>query len=357
MPTAFKPRRKTLPAYALYGEPGIATLDRLHCESIAERSRLHGWEIRPHRHAALFQLLVVEQGTAWALLDGEPLALQGPALVTVPALAAHGFRFPPDIQGLVFTVAEPHLATLLQPHAGLLAALMRLQGVALPAGDTLVTHAAAALRDEAATAGPWRGGALDAALLRLAVAVARAVARAVPRAVARGPGGPARSGAAPAPRALAHVQALAALVDASYRQQPTQAALAAQLGITPTQLNRACQQVLGRPALAVLHARLLLQAQRELAYTELCIKQIAFELGFADAAYFTRFFSRGAGCAPSAWRQAQRGEQHAASARTAAGTAARTAASAPSSTPTPTPTTTLNITPRETKRPRPAAQV
>ena len=298
MPATLKPRQKSLPAYALYGEAGVAALDRLHCESIAERSRLHGWEIRPHRHGALFQMLVVEQGTAHAVLDGGPLWLQGPAFVTVPALAAHGFVFAPDIQGLVFTVAAPHLATLLQPHPGLRAAVMQLQGLALAAGDQTVLQAAHALRDEAAAAGAWRGAALDAALLRLAVAVARAAGPAA--AVQRG------LAPAPAPRALAHVQALQALVEARYRQQPTQAALAAQLGITPTQLNRACQQVLGRQAQAVLHARLLLQAQRELAYTDLGIKQIALELGFADAAYFTRFFRRGTGSAPSAWRVEQR---------------------------------------------------
>ena len=79
---------------------------------------------------------------------------------------------------------------------------------------------------------------------------------------------------------------------------------AAELGITPAQLNRACQQVLGHNALGVLHARLLLEAQRELAYTTMSVKQIAFGLGFADAAYFTRFFQRGTGRSPSVWREA-----------------------------------------------------
>jgi AraC family transcriptional activator of pobA len=102
------------------------------------------------------------------------------------------------------------------------------------------------------------------------------------------------------------VQRLRALVELQYRQQPSQMALAAALNISPAQLNRACQQLLGHPAQAVLHARLLLQAERELAYTEVPIKQIAHELGFSDAAYFTRFFRRHAGLAPSAWRATQR---------------------------------------------------
>jgi AraC family transcriptional activator of pobA len=94
------------------------------------------------------------------------------------------------------------------------------------------------------------------------------------------------------------------LVERRFRQQPTVAALAAELGITPTQLNRVCRQVLGHPALAVLQARICLEAQRELAYTTLSVKQIAFDLGFSDAGYFTRFFQRETGQAPSAWRRA-----------------------------------------------------
>jgi AraC family transcriptional activator of pobA len=285
-----------LPAYALYGEAGAVALpDRLHAESIAERSRHHDWEIRPHRHEALCQLLVLVRGQALARLDGQALALQGPAVVTVPALAAHGFGFSSDVEGSVFTLPEAHLKGLLAGHPGLAEGLLQLRGWPLEAAAAAaVTPAAAALLAEAEARGAWRAAALDAALLRLAVAVARALPPAPP--------GPAA--AAPPQRALAHVQRLQTLVDAQFRRQPTQAALAAQLGLTPTQLNRACRQVLGHPALGVLHARLLLQARRELAYTALSVKQIALELGFADAGYFSRFFRRGTGSTPSDWRAA-----------------------------------------------------
>ncbi|MBX3635556.1 MAG: helix-turn-helix domain-containing protein [Rubrivivax sp.] len=290
-----------LPAYALYGEGSAAALpDRVHCESIAERSRLHDWEIRPHRHEALAQILWLERGAAQALLDGRQVPLRGPALVRVPALTAHGFRFAPQVEGWVFTLAESHLAAVLERHPGLAAALQRPRADMLAAGADQVAAAARRLRDETLADAPWRGAAVDAALLALAVAVARSESPPLAASVATA------AAAAPSPRALHHVQRLKALVEAQFRQHPTQAALAAQLGITPTQLNRACRQVLGRPALHVLHARLLLQAQRELAYTGLAIKQVAFALGFSDAAYFTRFFRRLAGSSPAAWRAAQR---------------------------------------------------
>jgi AraC family transcriptional activator of pobA len=104
-------------------------------------------------------------------------------------------------------------------------------------------------------------------------------------------------------RALAFVERYKALVERDFKRQPGMADIAARLGITSTQLNRICQQVLGHSALALLQARIVLQAKRELTYTTLSVKQIADELGFADAAYFTRFFQRETRLTPTAWRQ------------------------------------------------------
>jgi AraC family transcriptional regulator, transcriptional activator of pobA len=280
-----------LPAYALYGEAGPAA-DPLHCESIAARSRLHDWEIRPHRHGSLFQVLVVLRGRGRAQLDGREVALRGPAVVTVPPLVAHGFTFSPAIDGLVFTVDERHLDGLLAGQQPLWAALRVLRVWPLERGAAAheLATAARALRDEVQRHAPWRAAAIDAALLRLLVAAARTL-----------PAEPAAAGAAP-PRALAHLQRLRAEIEARFRAQPGVAALAAPLGITPTQLNRVCRRVLGTSALDVLHARLLLEAQRDLAYTSMSVKEIALDLGFGDAAYFTRFFQRRAGCTPTEYR-------------------------------------------------------
>src|SRR5258705_11204258 len=85
------PMNARLPTYALYGETGGKSglgvdIGWLHCESIAERSRLHDWEIGAHRHESLFQLLVIRSGSCDTTLDGQRLKLRGPCLVTVPAL-------------------------------------------------------------------------------------------------------------------------------------------------------------------------------------------------------------------------------------------------------------------------------
>ena len=55
----------------------------------------------------------------------------------------------------------------------------------------------------------------------------------------------------------------------------------------------------------MLHERLLAEARRQLSYTDRTISTIAYDLGFEDPAYFSRFFRRGAGVPPAGWRAVQ----------------------------------------------------
>lgn len=286
-----------LPTFFLYGEQGrSAQTDWLHCESIASRSRLHDWEIRPHRHQALFQILNIRRGQAEVSLDGTLQHVAGPGVLTVPALAPHGFRFTRNIDGSVITVLEEHVAGLLRREPALAQRLLRSQWAALgePAAAE-VADAVAVLHDDFRSTADWRALAIDAALLRLLLVLGRALPADAPGAEAVVPTGP---------RGVAHVQRYRALVEQRFRKQPALADCAQALGMSPTQLNRVCQQVLGHSALGVLHGRIALEAQRELTYTTMSVKQIGYGLGFTDAGYFTRFFRRVAGRTPSAWRNA-----------------------------------------------------
>jgi AraC family transcriptional activator of pobA len=52
----------------------------------------------------------------------------------------------------------------------------------------------------------------------------------------------------------------------------------------------------------IVHARLLLEAKRQLLYTSEPVSEIAYALGFDDPAYFTRFFSQRTGVSPRVFR-------------------------------------------------------
>lgn len=60
---------------------------------------------------------------------------------------------------------------------------------------------------------------------------------------------------------------------------------------------------LGHSASAEIHRRLALEAKRMLLYTDKPAFAIATELGFADPAYFGRFFRRECGVTPRQFRQ------------------------------------------------------
>ena len=68
-----------IPSYVLYGETyGSPFPDCLHCETISDRSRLHDWHIRPHRHYGLHQFLWIAKGSVVASADSSQHVLTAP---------------------------------------------------------------------------------------------------------------------------------------------------------------------------------------------------------------------------------------------------------------------------------------
>ena len=57
-----------------------------------------------------------------------------------------------------------------------------------------------------------------------------------------------------------------------------------------------------KSALDIVHERLMLEARRLLAYTSMPVAQVAEQLGYADPAYFSKFFARAVGQTPTTYR-------------------------------------------------------
>ena len=106
-------RKIDVPTYELYGEHRLwQTPDLVHCESIADRSRLHDWRIRPHRHHGLLQWLYLRRGRARVVLDDLRLEIPGGRVVVAPQLCVHGYEFSAEAQGSVVTMAYPLIERL-----------------------------------------------------------------------------------------------------------------------------------------------------------------------------------------------------------------------------------------------------
>jgi len=105
-------RLASVQSYSLFGE-STHLPDVLHCETIADRSVLHDWELAPHRHARLHQIVLVEKGGGSVSLDGKTHALTQSSLVNVPPEHVHSFRFEKNTRGWVTTMADELLDELL----------------------------------------------------------------------------------------------------------------------------------------------------------------------------------------------------------------------------------------------------
>lgn len=78
---------------------------------------------------------------------------------------------------------------------------------------------------------------------------------------------------------------------------------AAELHVSAGYLGEAVHAVTGVSVGRCIQEEQMLRARRLLIHTSMTIREIAFKLGFGDAAYFTRLFTKRTGVSPSAFRR------------------------------------------------------
>lgn len=291
-------QNKAIPKYFLYGEAQREVdPEFLHVESIAARSRLHDWTIRPHVHRELHHFLLVAGGGGELHAESHIQAFAAPALIVVPAVFAHGFVFDPQTDGWVVTASESLLLRLVADDTELAPALDL--ACCHKLSRTLVRHFAlkglfGTLVREYRGGAPGRRAAIEASLKAILVAVLRLSYEKAPAAgLARG----------------ADSQLVAryyGLLEEHFKDPLGVADYAGRLGVSPKRLRSACACVTSVSPLRLLAERRLVEAKRGLLYTSMNVAQIAYSCGFEDPAYFSRFFTHLTGAAPSEFRDARR---------------------------------------------------
>lgn len=101
------------------------------------------------------------------------------------------------------------------------------------------------------------------------------------------------------------LQQYLSLVETHFREEKSVAFYAKQLHITPNYLNILCKRHFKIPATFFIQKRVTLEAKRMILATDkdLSLKEIAFELGFKDPAYFSNFFRTQTGSSPREFRE------------------------------------------------------
>jgi AraC family transcriptional activator of pobA len=284
---------RVIPHYFLYEESSHeCDASFLHIEPIVVRSSRHDWIIRTHTHPDHHQILLLSKGGGTIEVEDEAWSLTPGTLIIVPGMTVHGFRFKRGTNGHVITVSTSYLRSILRDDPDLLSALAR-PARFLPQhlGDSIDLHKVfAALEREFVWAAPGRSAAIRAYLHLIAVTVGRLHGKRDQ---------PTRSGA----KGVDLVLRFRELIESSYRDRLPLETLARKLGVTTARLNACCRSATGKSSLELINDRVLVEAKRKLLYSGHNVAEIAASLGFSDPAYFNRFFAKGAGTSPGAFRK------------------------------------------------------
>jgi len=287
--------RRRFPTYFLYGEaPRPVTGPLLNVETIEARSARHHWKIEPHRHHVLHQLVLVLRGCGVTMADGISAQYRPPALVVTPAGAVHGFEFEPGTTGYVISLSDDLLRELIRQEPGVAALFSRPLTLELRRDDlrdTDLARSAPMLARESQRGDAGHRMALHGWLQVLLGNVLRLVDD-LPN---------------PADPAVGQRRSLLArfvgMIERRFRNNQSVPGYAAALGVSQSRLRSVCLSLTGQSPIQLIHARVLLEAKRQLHYTDSAVGEIATSLGIEDAAYFTRFFTRRVGMSPREFRR------------------------------------------------------
>jgi AraC family transcriptional activator of pobA len=288
----------SLPLFHLYGDPpDEQAFDFIHIETISSRSSIHDWTIRAHRHANLFQILLIERGGGEMTFEAATSVFAAPAAILLPATVAHGFRFQPTVtEGWVVSFTED-VTHALGERSG--EAMARLKALAtqpvVPVADIAevkrLSTLCADLYEERFLARVGFRLAMHGYLALIAIEVARLAASR------------ARSGTVTLRPADPTVEKLRRLVEDNFRRERLLGFYAEKLLMTPDRLNDHVKRATGVTAGHLIRQRVLTEAKRQLVFTNQPIHEIAYDLAFSDPSHFARFFRQQTGTTPQAFRE------------------------------------------------------
>jgi len=284
------------PFYGLYGERAVP--DRpgfIHIEDIAARSKGLDWVIKPHRHNHLFQVLCVMNSEVELNLNGDTQVLQGSWIVILPVGAIHGYRFKPDSEGFVLSIAD-HLVNQ-QALSGDRQVPHRLQQSAriLPLlsdqdNSRHFLHYIELLQQEFSLLQADQDQALNLITGLALLALERQIRQ---EEMLSNPGD----------NSSALFARFQALLENHFCEQWPVTRYAEALHVSTSTLNRLCQRQTGGNTKQLIHERVMTEARRRLMYTRQPIEEISYRLGFRDYPYFARFFKNQSGMTAGEYRR------------------------------------------------------
>ncbi|WP_283640700.1 helix-turn-helix domain-containing protein [Mesonia mobilis] len=98
------------------------------------------------------------------------------------------------------------------------------------------------------------------------------------------------------------LQNLKNYIETHYKTKHTASDYAAMLAITPKALNKLTKAHFNKTLTELISERIIIEAKRELYLTNKTVKEIAYDLGYTDEYYFSRFFKKNVEVSPLFFR-------------------------------------------------------
>lgn len=96
------------------------------------------------------------------------------------------------------------------------------------------------------------------------------------------------------------------LLEMNYHQERNTDFYAGKLRVSSKRLNQVLKEKLNKTGMQLIHDRIILEAKRQIIHSESTIKEIAYDLGFNDRPYFSRFFKQHTGLSPEQFQKSVR---------------------------------------------------
>ena len=271
-----------------YGESDI------NVESFGKLAEFFGRNMPVHRHDRFFQLHYLASGQIRLYLEEQHYVAQAPLFFFTPPTVPHAFITEADAEGYVLTVRQElarqllHTLPVTQREAG----LMQPFCVELADGEAAqhLPKLLALLAEEYGHDAMGREAALHGLVQLVLVTALRLSAQGEHSRQCRR-------------EDLQVFHRFNALIEQHYREHWPLWRYGEEMGVTESRLNDICRRMADLPSKRLVHDRLLQEAKRLLMYSTGSVNEIAYDLGFKDPAYFSRFFLRETGSKPSAYRQ------------------------------------------------------
>lgn len=264
---------------------------------VTERGR---WRTEPHAHPEYGQVIFVRSGRGVMNLEGSSVPFEGPCILLLPTECVHGLDYEVDADRWVVTI---EVAYLTQVNGKLrefiqLWALPRMIPLSLTASSAAEFFGLIRRLERELTAKTFGHSVGTEALL---TSIFLMLVRESPLDEIDNEGATRNE--------ILLTERFRELIDQHYRQNLALQDYASMMAVSLVQLRAACASATGQSPTKMIHARIITEAKRHLIFGEMTVEQIAFGLGFTDAAYFTRFFRKEVGQAPSQFRITVR-DQH-----------------------------------------------